>query len=171
MTRDLSRPPLPELSENTVNTLKSLRETDLPSFYAHIVSLRDNKWPLRAIAQPLEVSRSIVSIWEKKYDSSVDYPESEQMPETPVKEKKSAKPKFAFSPKEVKELKDLAHEASKVRRFTDEKAESRNAASRLEKLLIFYREKGASLGQMAKACEVSRSSIAQRLRKYESPRV
>lgn len=167
MTKDLSRPPLPELSETTVHILKSLRETDLPSFYAHIVSLRGNKWPLRAIAEPLGVSRSIVSIWEKKYDASVHFPVTEKMPEIPKKEKKESKPKFRFSEEQTKRLRDYAHEASKVRRFTDQNAESRNAAAMLEGLLIHYRAAGASLGQMAKACEVSRSSIAQRLRKYE----
>lgn len=64
-----------------------------------------------------------------------------------------------------KELNKLAHEASKVRRFTDPKAQSRRDAETLEALLKEYKEEGASLGQLASACGVSRSAIAQRLRK------
>lgn len=167
MTQESPKPQLPELSEDSIRTLKFLRETNLPAFYAYVVSLRANKWPLRAISEPLGVSRSIVSIWEKKYDNTVRIPLSEKMPEAPKKEKKPSRPKFTFTEYEANNLYNLAHEAAKVRRFTDKNADSRIAASTLEELLLHYKSEGASLGQMAKACEVSRSSIAQRLRKYE----
>lgn len=163
-----STPELPTLSEDTVTKLQSLRSGDAQTFYAYIKSLRTNKWPLRAIATPLGVSRTAVSNWERSVLDSTPVPASESLPEVPPKPSKMAANKYQLTDSQKKELAALAHEASKVRRFTDANAHSRRDAAKLESLLLSYTKAGASLGQLAKACEVSRSSIAQRLRKYPS---
>lgn len=159
---------LPELSKETVETLKTLRGGPAQDFFAYVKSLRDNKWPLRAIASPLGVSRTAVSNWERSVLDSTPVPASERLPEVPHKVSKMAANKYQLSEKQSKDLSALAHEASKVRRFTDPNAKSRQDAKKLEDLLLKYTEEGASLGQLAKACKVSRSSIAQRLRKYSN---
>lgn len=156
---------LPELSDTSVEQLKSLREGDQQTFFAYVKSLRLNKWPLRAIATPLGVSRTAVSNWESAVLNSTPLPDTERLPEALPKEVKPVYTKYQLTEEQREELKVLAHEASKVRRFTDPHAKSRQDAKKLEDLLRFYTRSGASLGQLAKACEVSRSSIAQRLRK------
>jgi hypothetical protein len=164
-----SPPPtgLPSLSAATVETLKSLRATDARAFLQYVRSLRANKWPHRAIAEALGVSRTASLNWEKAASVSDPLVPTERFPEAPPKRVRTPRHKYTFTDKQIKELRHLAHEASKVRRFTDPGAESRKAASKLEKLLQHYTQAGASLGQLASHCEVSRSSIAQRLRKYQ----
>lgn len=157
---------LPELPSTAVDDLKRLREGETQPFYAYVKSLRANKWPLRAIARPLGVSRTAVSNWERSVLDSTPLPATEKLPETLPKRVKPVYAKFELSLDQQKELKRLAHEASKVRRFTDPDSKSRRDAEKLESLLLKYTKAGASLGQLAKASEVSRSSIAQRLRKY-----
>lgn len=159
---------LPELSLESVEQLKILREGDPQAFYAYVKSLRLNKWPLRAIARPLGVSRTAVSNWERAVLESTPLPGTERLPEVLPKRVKPVYAKFELSEDQKQELKKLAHEASKVRRFTDAQASTRQDAWTLELLLQKYTKAGASLGQLAKACEVSRSSIAQRLRKYQN---
>lgn len=166
MNTDTSPPAgLPELSEATIRDLKTLRTGDRQSFYAYVSSLRANSWPLRAIAVPLGVSRTAVQRWQKLYDASVHLPVTEKLPEVLPKQVKPVYQRMELSEDQKTELKDLAHEASKVRRYTDLKAQSRRDAATLESLLRDYTAHGASLGQLAAACGVSRSSIAQRLRK------
>jgi DNA-binding XRE family transcriptional regulator len=167
---NLPTPPpsgLPSLSDATVETLKTLRATDARAFLQYVRSLRANKWPHRAIAEALGVSRTASLNWEKAASVSDPLIATESFPESPPKRVRTPRHKYTFTDKQVKELRHLAHEASKVRRFTDAGAESRKAATKLEKLLQHYTQAGASLGQLAGHCQVSRSSIAQRLRKYQ----
>lgn len=161
---------LPELSEDSANELIELRKGDSQTFYAYVVSLRENRWPLRAIATPLGVSRTAVQRWTELYKGKVPVPVTEPLPEVVPKQVKAVYAKFELAPRQASELRNLAHEASKVRRFTDKNAKSRKDAARLERLLREYTESGASLGQLANACHVSRSSIAQRLRKPQDGR-
>lgn len=160
-----SRPILPVLSEDTVIHLKNLREDGGQPFFAYVKALRNHRWPLRAIATPLGVSRTAVSNWETSLLNSTPLPAVEPLPEALPKKVKPVYKKIELEPRQRKELKHLAHEASKVRRFTDLDAQSRKDAKRLEDLLRQYSEAGVSLRKLAEACEVSRSSIAQRLRK------
>jgi transcriptional regulator with XRE-family HTH domain len=159
---------LPALSPDTVNTLKDLRATDTPAFLLYVKALRAAQWPLRAISEPLSVSRTTVSNWELGAASEGALPEVEQMPLTAPKERTKAQKKVTLTPDEAAELLRLTVEASTVRRFTDANAESRQAARLLESMLYNYREKGHTLTELAKACDVSRSAIAQRLRKTDN---
>lgn len=165
MTTNTPSSSLPELSEVTVNILRDLREGDRQHFYAYIVSLRANHWPLRAIATPLGVSRTAVQRWQKLFDASVHVPVTEELPEVLPRRVNTSYIRMKLTSEQEEELNKLAHEASKVRRYTDPNAQSRRDAETLEALLKEYKEEGASLGQLASACGVSRSAIAQRLRK------
>ena len=153
------------LSEGTVETLRTLREGDKQVFYAFVVSLRANNWPLRAIATPLNVSRTAVQLWERLFDGTAPLTETEPLPKSLPRRLKTTYVRLELTPKQRAELKKLAHEASKVRRYTDPNAQSRKDAKKLEDLLHEYTAAGASLGHLASACGVSRSAIAQRLRK------
>jgi lambda repressor-like predicted transcriptional regulator len=162
-----TRLPLPSLSEDTIGVLKTLKETDKEEFYAYVVALRKSGWPLRAISDPLGVSRTAVTGWERKYGIDRLLPVVEPLPEVKPKERKNGVRRYQLSAVEASELLRLNEEASKVRRFTDANAESRQSARVLESMLYTYREKGATLTQLAKACGVSRPAVAQRLRKLQ----
>ena len=157
---------LPSLSPETADRLVALRGADKDKFYALVKALRIQNWPLRAIAEPFNVSRTAVSGWEALYRSSTPLPEAEPMPEPPAKERTSGSKKKQLSAEECQTLRELTEEASTVRRYTDTNAPSRRAADLLESKLYAYREKGISLTQLAEACGVSRSAVAQRLRKF-----
>lgn len=158
---------LPSLSQGTTEQLVALRDTDKEAFHALVFALRARNWPLRAIAEPLGVSRTAVQGWEKKYTPGVDIPDAEQMPVPPPKERTSGTKRTELSEEECQSLRKLAEEASTVRRYTDENAPARRSAALLESKLYTHRVKGISLTQLAEACGVSRSAIAQRLRKFQ----
>jgi hypothetical protein len=159
---------LPELSESTIQRLLELRSMeDKEEFYLHIASLRRNSWPLRAIAEPLGVSRSIVNIWETKIDPLAPLPEVEALPKQISEQVKPIYSKYELSEEDSRKLWHLAREASKVRRYTDPDSPSREAARELEDLLHYHKERGASLNTLKNACGVSRRAVAQRLEKRD----
>lgn len=157
---------LPSLSPETKDQLVALRETDKDRFYALIVALRTQNWPLRAIAEALGVSRTAVQGWERKCPTGIPIPNVEPMPTPPPKERTSGVKKKELSVEETDTLRQLAEEASTVRRYTDQNAQARRSADLLESKLYTYHLKGITLTQLAEACGVSRSAIAQRLRKF-----
>lgn len=159
---------LPTLSPDTVKTLQELRGNDTPAFLLHVKALRAAQWPLRAISEPLGVSRTTVSNWELGAPSGASLPEVEQMPLTAPKDRTKAQKKVTLTTDEAEELHRLTEEAATVRRFTDANSQSRQSARLLESMLYNYREKGHTLTELAKACHVSRSAIAQRLRKTDN---
>lgn len=162
---------LPELSPSTIQQLSQLRaKEDKEDFYLHVASLRKNSWPLRAIAEPLGVSRSIVNIWETKIDPLATLPVTESLPKQISEQVKPIYSKYELTPEDSQTLWDLAREASKVRRYTDQDSPSREAARELEGLLHFHKERGASLNTLKNACGVSRRAIAQRLEKRDRTR-
>ena len=159
---------LPELSPSTIQQLSDLRsKEDKEDFYLHVASLRRNSWPLRAISEPLGVSRSIVNIWETKIDPLAKLPVTESLPKQISEQVKPIYSKYELSDEESQVLWDLAREASKVRRYTDADAPSREAARELEDLLHHHKDRGASLNTLKNACGVSRRAVAQRLEKRD----
>lgn len=157
---------LPVLPEPTATQLVALKGSNPEEFIALVKALRLKGWPLRAIAEPFSVSRTAVQGWESQYRGAT-LPEVPDLPVREVKErkKKTTEP-YVLSKEEAKTLRQLADQASQVRRFTDRNAPSRQAATELESKLIEYSNKGVSRKQLAIHCGVSDSSIKQRLRKY-----
>lgn len=156
---------LPSLPPSIVTDLVSLRFSDKEGFYSLVKALRLANWPLRAIGEPFKVSRTAVSDWESKYTGSalqtVPGP-----PEPARKDRTSGAKKMDMPSEEAADLLRLAKEASTVRRYTDANAPARHSADLLESKLRVYSNSGYSRAQLAKYCEVSPSSIAQRLRKF-----
>lgn len=158
---------LPKLSRETVNHLKDLYEQDdKQPFYALVVALRKNRWPLRAIADALGKSRSIVNIWETKLDPRTPVPVAEDLPEVINEQVKPIYMRYTIPEDEAVRLAVLTAKASRVRRFTAPDSPGRVAAKQLEEALYEHRKKGASLNNLRIACGVSRRAVAQRLEKY-----
>lgn len=157
---------LPTLPQDVTEKLVALKDTSTEDFYALVVALRTQGWPLRAIGEPFGVSRTAVQGWEKKHNPEKALPEVPKLPSKPKKEKDKVK-KYTLTPEECKTLRELADLASTVRRYTDIYAPSRLAANDLEQKLLEYTNLGVSKVDLAKASGVSDSSIKQRLRKFE----
>jgi hypothetical protein len=157
---------LPTLPEDTVSKLVALRDNK-PEFHAYVKALRLKSWPLRAIAAPFSVSRTAASDWEKAYDGVTVLPEVPSMPVVAPKERKSSYERKELTRDEINSLRSLAVLASEVRRHTADNSPSRNAAKILEERLIEYANQGVTRTQLAEYCNVSRSSIQQRLAKYD----
>lgn len=157
---------LPTLPQDTADKLVALKGSNPGEFFALVKALRNEGWPLRAIAEPFAASRTAVMEWEKKYHPAADLPEVPELPLVETKERKNSSKKYTISPGEAEKLKELTARASGVRRYTDQNAPSRLAAAELEQLLLQYSEQGVSRKQLADYCGVSDSAIKQRLRKY-----
>jgi hypothetical protein len=158
---------LPELPKKTATKLVALKGKNPDEFHALIKALRNEGWPLRAIAAPLAVSRTAVMDWEKKCPQDAELPEVPEVPLPEPKDRTNISKKYFLSEGEITKLKTLADSASKVRRYTDQNATSRLDALELEKLLIEYSNRGLSRTQLARYCGVSDSAIKQRLRKHK----
>lgn len=158
---------LPTLPEDTATQLVALKGTCPEEFYALVKALRTEGWPLRAIAEPFTVSRTAVQGWEARYTGASPLPEVPKLPLPEPKDRKNSSKKYHLSESEAQTLKELASLASGVRRYTDQNAPSRRAASDLEARLIEYSNRGISRKQLAEYCGVSDSSIKQRLRKHK----
>lgn len=157
---------LPELPKETADKLVALKGSNPEEFHALIKALRNEGWPLRAIATPFAVSRTAVMDWEKKCHPEATLPEVPEVPLAAPKDRVNSSKKYELSPGEIIKLSTLTESASKVRRYTDQNAPSRQAARELEELLIEYSNKGISRTQLAQYCGVSDSAIKQRLRKH-----
>lgn len=164
MSTDTNR--LPALPQDTANKLTALKGTCPEEFYALVSALRTEGWPLRAIADPLGVSRTAVANWGHNPAQPGPPPDVPKMPAPPAKEPKKSKKPQSLPDEEAQELRELAAAATSVRRYTDQNAASRRAATELERRLIGYRKEGYSFRKLASYAEVSDSSLKQRLRKY-----
>lgn len=164
----MNNPTLPTLPEETVVTLIDLRDENPDEFYAHVAALKNSGWSLRAVSEPLGVSRTAVSGWVKKHNpSKVKTPKvpSPPIPEKTVKATRQREEGYTLSENQSQQLRKLTQEASSVRRFTDPNARSRKAAQELEDLLRGYIDLGVSKKRLSEHCGVSDSAIKQRLRK------
>lgn len=158
---------LPELPKETTTKLVALKGTNPEEFYALVKALRNEGWPLRAIAAPFSMSRTAAQDWEKKYQPTTALPEVPELPLQEPEERTNSSKKYTLGPDAIKTLKHLTDKASTVRRYTDQNAPSRQAARELEELLIEYSNRGVSRTQLAEYCGVSDSAIKQRLRKHK----
>src|SRR5213595_3111844 len=160
----MTKPNLPSLPKDIQTQLVSLKEYNKDEFFALVKALRLANWPLRAIAEPFDTSRTAVSAWEKKYTGS-SLPQVPEIPEPKRKDRTSLNKHKELSEEEIADLLRLTKDASKVRRYTDANDPSRKSAELLESKLVTYSNTGYSRAKLAGYCQVSPSSIAQRLRK------
>lgn len=156
---------LPTLPQETAEQLVALRGTSPEEFYALVKSLRTEGWPLRAISEPFEMTKTTAANWESKYPPEHPLPEVPPKPIAPSKIKPASK-RIYLTDEQSEGLRSLAQEASQVRKNTYDGSPERLAAKELEKRLIDYVNMGVSKAELARICGVSDSSIKQRLRKY-----
>lgn len=126
-------------------------------FLSHVHELLNRNYKQSQIAKALSVSNTTVSKWvNRQYTpQEINEPLPAHVPEP-----------YTLSKFEEQNLKDLAKKATKVSRNTPENAPSRRAAETLEQQLLHYISLNTPITQLAKAANVSRRSIYQRMEKY-----
>lgn len=145
-----------KLPQDYSKTLRGFRESGQTDTYlSHVKALRVEGWPLSAISEVFGVSKTTISTWESRSDYDPCPVEVPTYPKT-----------RNLSEFETQNLALLAEKASTVRRFTDPKAASRQAALVLERSLIALHAEGVTITELARACGVTRRAVNQRLEKY-----
>lgn len=147
------------MDNNTKDTLiKRYKEDGLSDiFLSHVNEIYRRNYSLQQIADVLGTSKTSVSKWLKRQYQHHPIPEQELPEPIPTP--------YELSEFEKSTLRTLAKKASRVSRNTPENAPSRVAAHSLENSFKYYMEKGTPISQLAKAADVSRRSIYQRLEK------
>lgn len=145
-------------------------------FYAYLLELREAGWPLRAIAEPLGVSRAAVMGWQRKAEAAhLTITIAGHNPLVPALPLAShSQPYYAkkitpdIPKKDRPELIQLHRQAKKVTRWTPEEHPSRQAAKELEERILFYaNQRKVPVASIAKHLGVTRRAIAQRIEKHE----
>lgn len=134
--------------------------TDL--FLSVVHELTQRNYTYSDISTPLNISRTTVSKWVKKEYTPTTLP-SDAPPLPPNKPTP-----YTLSPLEQSNLKTLAQKASKVSRNTPADSPNRKAAEQLLNSILYYQEKHTPIAQIAKAANVSRRSIYQRLEAHDN---
>lgn len=147
-----------ELPSEYISALQEIKKSgQSEEFLSHIQELRHSGWPLSSIATALGVSKTAVSKWEHKKFTPI--PQLSPSPPTYNRP-------YTLTQEQEQELFSLSQQASTVRGLTPQNSPARKAAHTLEALLIRYRELNTSVTDLAKACNVTRRAINQRLEKY-----
>lgn len=145
-------------------------------FYAYLLDLRDAGWPLRAIAEPLNVSRAAVMSWQKKAnalhltrDFNPNRTDIPALPMTAHAQPYQAKKIVPDIPKkDLPELIQLHRQAKKVTRWTPEDHPNRIASRKLEERILFYtNQRKVPVASIANHLGVTRRAIAQRIEKHD----
>mgnify|MGYP001608982921 CR=1 FL=1 len=145
-------------------------------FHAYLLELREAGWPLRAIAEPLNVSRAAVMSWQRKAEAEhLTRNITGRNPLVPVLPLSAhAQPYYAkkitpdIPKKDLPELLQLHRQAKKVTRWTSEDNEYRQAARQLEERILFYaNQRKGPVASIAKHLGVTRRAIAQRIEKHD----
>lgn len=161
------------LPADAARLLQEFKDTSRNDFYSYLVALREKGWPLRALAEPLGVSRAAVLSWEKETTTMTltdmsRYP----LPELPLDS--HAQPFYPkkivpdIPKKDVPELIQLQKQAKKVTRWTPEGHPTKLAAKELEEKILFYaNQRKVPVASIARHLGVTRRAIAQRIEKHE----
>lgn len=156
--------------------LKEFREEENPrNFYSYLSALRAKGWPLRAIAEPLNVSRAAVLSWSKQaaltnIDTAMErnYPVPDLPMDTHAQPYTAKKITPDIPKKDLPELIQLHRQAKKVTRWTPEEHPNRQAARILEERILFYtNQRKVPVASIARHLGVTRRAIAQRIEKHE----
>lgn len=165
---------LPADAAHKLQELKKLDDTHDTQFAVYLLQLRFAGWPLRAIAEPLGVSRAAVMAWEKKANAmhltlDLDPKKVPALPMTAHAQPYTAKKIVPDIPKkDLPELIQLHRQAKKVTRWTPAEHPARQAAAQLEERILFYaNQRKVPVASIAKHLGVTRRAIAQRIEKHE----
>lgn len=164
-----------ELPASEAEILRDLRERgETRQLHGRVLALRNQSWPLRAIADVIGVSRMSVQIWGR---DAVEDPELVELagtldvPPLPDNARGSRvtgrKMKVDVPPKDRDRLKELAVSARQVRRWTPPNAPERVASHELDRRVLTYLNRGVTAMDIARAAGVTRRAIAARLERIE----
>lgn len=171
MTKSLASLP-DDISQILQNAKEQNEDKDL--FLSLVARLRELGWPLRAIAEPFQVSRTTAKNWETSAKKVTLKPSSElpQLPAVPVisygQEYRPQKIKPDITQKDLILMKNLAKSAKKVTRWSEPNSSERNASKQLEEKILYYvDQRKVNISVIARHLGVTRRSVSQRIEKYK----
>lgn len=164
------------LPKDEADRLRQLREDkNYEELYLRTLALREAKWPLRAIADELGVSRMAVKNWEDsaKKRNLADKLSTVTVPELPLdavgSEGRPVRKPIDVPTDERETLRILAQSAKKVRRWTPLNAQERQDAAKLDELLVKHFEaRGVQPMIIARHAGVTRRAVVARLERYHA---
>jgi hypothetical protein len=137
---------------------------DHESLKTYIAALRAQQWPLRAIGEPLGLSRSTIHYFERnakgpKDTSSIPLPERA----FEVAGAKTVRWRTHLPPEQRDRLADLAKKARRVRAQTPANSELRIAADTLDTLIEVYLHRMVPVTEIADAMGVTHRAVTARI--------
>lgn len=163
--------PIAHLPDEAVTKLKTLKAENPPLFDSLILGLREAGWPLRAIAEPFDVSRVTVKNWESRAIANSAQPTVGVWPVPLDARGIKVRPKRIppdVPTKDRQRIAELSDQARRVRRWTADNAPEKKAANELEDLIYQYvviRKVPAAV--FARYANVTRRAIMQRIEKMK----
>lgn len=162
-----------QLPEAAAQELRDARERSQTEFFAHIVALRAERWPLRAIGDVFGVTRVAAKAWFTRAeadDEAVELSKTLSVPRLPINSRGNGVKAVKLVPdvpeKDRDVIRNLADQAKNVRRWTPEESTEREAAFALEELLYHYhKNRHVPVTKLAEYAGVTRRAVAQRLEK------
>lgn len=118
-------------------------------------AMRDNGWPLSTLSKAFNLTPQILKQWDETPLPANHPPLPDVPPYT------SSRPELTATQQE--ELRTLSKTARSNRGRSAENSPQRLASNKLGELLVYYRDSGYSISSLARACDVNRRAIYQRL--------
>lgn len=150
--------------------LRQIRDADdLPALRQYVLALRQAKWPLRAIGDPLGAPRSTVRMWELAADPRGDLPTVPEC-ERAARERgeRVVRLRMDVPPSDRSELKKLAESARQVRGRTPAESKARRDADKLDKMIHTYISHKVPVKRIATHMGVTPRAVAARHERYLS---
>lgn len=162
-----------QLPEAAAKNLRDARERSQTEFFAHIIALREERWPLRSIGDVFGVTRVAAKAWFTRAENNEDAVELAKtlvVPRLPINTRGNGVKAVKIVPdvpsKDRTVIRNLADQAKNVRRWTPEDSPEREAALELEELLYHYhKNRNVPVTKLAEYAGVTRRAVAQRLEK------
>ena len=164
------------LPQDEADRLRRLREDkNYEELYLRTLALREENWPLRAIAEVTGVSRMSVQNWEDsaRKRGLADKVSTVTVPKLPLdavgSEGRPVRRPIDVPAADRETLHQLAQSAKKVRRWTPASAPERRDAEQLDELLVKHIERrGVQPMIVARHAGVTRRAIVARLERFHA---
>lgn len=158
------------LPDEEQDKLRQIRESgDLPALRQYVLALRQAKWPLRAIGDPLNAPRSTVRMWEKAANPNAELP---VVPECERAQRdrgeRVARLRMDVPPDDRPRLKKLAEEAQTVRARTPDGSPARVAAAELDTMIAAYISRNVPIKRIADHMGVTPRAVTARYERYRA---
>lgn len=164
---------LAQLPQNEANRLREIHASgDRDALRGYIRALRDRRWPLRAIGEPLGLSRSTIQFWETT-GVPEENPSQEIVVSMSPRAIETAGDKLTRRRSEVLEedkqrMNLLSFMAKQVRSQTPENSPLRRAANELDAKIEEYLKRMVPVTEIAKAMGVTHRAVKARMERYHA---